>query len=112
MIGQSLGGLLATEILINHTALFNNYYIISPSLWWDNESLLNKSFKTLPSDKTIFLAVGKEGKMMITPAKKLASKIKKSGAANCTFLFKYYPDKNHGDMLHQAIYDAFRLMEE
>lgn len=32
LIGQSLGGLLATEILFKHPHLFDNYIIISPSL--------------------------------------------------------------------------------
>ena len=41
IIGQSAGGLLATEILIKKPKLFNKYIIISPSLWWDNGSLLN-----------------------------------------------------------------------
>src|SRR5690606_6607454 len=32
IIGQSLGGLLATEILFKHPNLFDNYIIVSPSL--------------------------------------------------------------------------------
>lgn len=36
IIGQSLGGLLATEILLKKPELFNQYIIISPSIWWDN----------------------------------------------------------------------------
>ncbi|MEO6906064.1 MAG: alpha/beta hydrolase-fold protein, partial [Ginsengibacter sp.] len=39
IIGQSLGGLLATEILLKEPTLFNKYIIVSPSLWWDNGSL-------------------------------------------------------------------------
>src|SRR4051812_7392459 len=41
IIGQSLGGLLATEMLLKRPTLFNKYIIVSPSLWWDNGSLLN-----------------------------------------------------------------------
>ena len=40
LIGQSLGGLLATEILFKRPELFENYIIVSPSLWWDRESRL------------------------------------------------------------------------
>ena len=36
IIGQSLDGLLATEILFKNPKLFNHYIIISPSLWWRN----------------------------------------------------------------------------
>ena len=43
IIGQSLGGLFATEVLLKKPTLFNKYIIISPSLWWDNGSLLNQN---------------------------------------------------------------------
>ncbi len=43
IIGQSLGGLLATEVLLKKPELFTHYFIISPSLWWDNESLYNNA---------------------------------------------------------------------
>lgn len=39
LVGQSLGGLLATEILYFEPELFDRYLIVSPSLWWDHESL-------------------------------------------------------------------------
>src|SRR5690242_7971331 len=41
IIGQSLGGLLATEILLKRPGLFNQYIIVSPSIWWDNGSILD-----------------------------------------------------------------------
>ena len=37
IIGQSLGGLLATEILLKNPNLFSNYIIVSPSLWFFNK---------------------------------------------------------------------------
>ena len=43
IIGQSLGGLVATEILFKKPQLFSHYLIVSPSLWWDNESLLKQA---------------------------------------------------------------------
>ena len=33
IIGQSLGGLVATEILFHKPGIFSNYIIVSPSLW-------------------------------------------------------------------------------
>lgn len=42
IIGQSLGGLLVTKILFKKPELFNNYIIVSPSLWWDDEKLLEE----------------------------------------------------------------------
>lgn len=52
IIGQSLGGLLATEILFKKPALFSKYIIISPSIWWDNGSLLHQTSNILPENFT------------------------------------------------------------
>jgi len=64
LVGQSLGGLLATEILFTETAVFDNYVIVSPSMWWDNASLFNKQPTIFQDDPSIFIAVGKEGPNM------------------------------------------------
>ena len=52
IIGQSLGGLLATEVLLKKPTLFNKYIIVSPSLWWDNGSLLNQNSNLLTEQFT------------------------------------------------------------
>ena len=42
LIGHSFGGLFAINLLINHPDLFRNYIAIDPSLWWDNELMLEQ----------------------------------------------------------------------
>ncbi len=59
IIGQSLGGLLATEVLIKKPELFTNYIIVSPSLWWDNGSLLKLEPKLESKAKTVYLTAGR-----------------------------------------------------
>lgn len=107
IIGQSLGGLLATEILFKKPELFHNYIIVSPSLWWDDEKLLDKNPKTYNSKKSIYIAVGKEGEVMKRSAKELYDKLKKVKKTNTNLFYKYLEDKTHGDALHIAVYDAF-----
>lgn len=115
IIGQSFGGLLATEILFKKPTLFNNYIVISPSLWWDNESLLSKNTELLNSNyaqKTaIYIGVGKEGRVMETDAKQL---VKKLGNANCLVKthFGYFPNENHATIFHQAVYQAFETLNK
>lgn len=113
IIGQSLGGLLATEILVKKPALFTNYIITSPSLWWDNESLLTTASKDLVIQKnlnlSVYLAVGKEGKVMENDAKNLAKIIEKEAKNKIAFHFEYFPNENHATILHNSIYKAFLL---
>jgi predicted alpha/beta superfamily hydrolase len=121
IIGQSLGGLLATEILLKKPLLFNKYIIISPSLWWDNASLLTLSSFLLEENfkqKTdIYIGVGKEGlapsdipHVMEVDANLLVEKIKATKSKNVTVHFDYLPQEDHATVTHQAIFNAFRLL--
>jgi len=107
IIGQSLGGLLSTEILLKKPYLFDNYIIVSPSLWWDNESLLKIEPKKHKTKKSIYIAVGKEGKVMKRTAKELYKKLNIEKNKNTNLYFKFFENQNHGDALHLAVYDAF-----
>ena len=107
LIGQSLGGLLATEILFKNPDLFDNYIIASPSLWWDDESLLKYSPNSYSTKKSIFIAVGKEGKVMERTAKELYDKLNLLKKENTNLYFEFFEKKNHGDALHLAVYSAF-----
>jgi predicted alpha/beta superfamily hydrolase len=121
IIGQSLGGLLATEILFKNPALFDKYVIISPSLWWDNGSLLNQNPLLLQKDfaqKTdVYIGVGKEGltpsrtpRVMEVDANLLAEKLRKSANKNISVNFDYLPQEDHATITHQAVFNAFRIL--
>ena len=107
IIGQSLGGLLATEILAKHPHLFDNYVIVSPSLWWDAGSLFKHFEELTIKDKSIFIAVGKEGDIMEEDAKKLHASLKKVCGDSVRLYFEFFEDQDHGDVLHLAAYRAF-----
>ena len=112
IIGQSLGGLLATEILLEKPQLFTNYMIISPSLWWNKESLLNDitqySENLSKAKATIYIAVGTEGKIMEGDAKKLADVLK--GYQNLNVSFAPLADENHLTILHNSLYKGFGVL--
>ncbi|MEO6131922.1 MAG: alpha/beta hydrolase-fold protein [Saprospiraceae bacterium] len=121
IIGESLGGLLATEIVFKKPKLFNTYIIISPSLWWDNASLLNMQSailqKDFPGKTSVYIGVGKEGlvtgdfpHVMEVDANMLADKLKTSENENLNVYFDYLPQENHATVSHQAVFNALRLL--
>lgn len=121
IIGQSFGGLLTTEILIKKPQLFNKYVIISPSLWWDNGSLLKQNSSLLSegfSQRTgVYIGVGKEGlspgntpHVMEVDANLLAEKLKAGKSKTVQVNFDYLPEEDHATITHQAIFNAFRLL--
>jgi predicted alpha/beta superfamily hydrolase len=111
LFGQSLGGLLATEILLKKPELFNNYFIISPSLWWDDESLLKQAPQLLSKikdiKKFIYISVGKgEHPVMVKDAEDLFDVLKKSNRKNWTIEYKMMETDNHATILHRSLYEG------
>jgi len=120
LIGESLGGLLATEILLKQPSLFDKYIIVSPSLWWDNGSLLSAPADAIKVNKTaasVYIGIGKEGLAPTeTPhvgevdANVLADKLRNAGDTNLKVIFDYLPNENHATIGHQAVFNAFRSL--
>jgi hypothetical protein len=110
LIGQSLGGLLASEILLKKPELFTHYLIVSPSLWWDKESLLELAVPAAVSQKKVCIAVGSEGSVMIRTARTLNQKLTAvvPDPENLSFIFM--PEFDHGDILHQAAYKGLAAL--
>jgi predicted alpha/beta superfamily hydrolase len=122
IIGESLGGLLATEILLKHPSLFDQYIIISPSLWWDNGSLLHQDGAILKGDFTqptaVYIGVGKEGltpsdppRVMEVDANVLADKLRSSKSKSVKAYFDYLPQEDHASIAHQALMNALRMLK-
>lgn len=118
LIGESLGGLLATEILLEKPALFNRYIIVSPSIWWDDASLLKRNSTLLDeafAHKTdIYIGVGKEGlapsdnpHVMELDANLLVEKLSSAKSNNVHVHFDYLPEETHATIGHHAIFNAF-----
>lgn len=121
LIGQSLGGLLASEVLLKKPEIFNKYIIISPSLWWDNGSLLNQNSLILSENfnrqTDIYIGVGKEGltpteipRVMEVDANLLADKLKGTKSKNVKVFFDYLPQEDHATIMHQAVSNSFKLL--
>jgi hypothetical protein len=116
IIGQSLGGLLATEVLFKKPHLFTHYVIVSPSLWWDNESLLTQHpiflNKNSSTPTSIYIAVGNEGKRMEADAKKLVDILNTSSKTGLTVNFEHFNNENHASILHNAVYKGLEKINK
>jgi predicted alpha/beta superfamily hydrolase len=115
IIGQSLGGLLATEILLKKPQLFTHYLIVSPSLWWDNESLITNAPTLLEQNKNrtaeVYIAVGmKEHPTMIKDAKNMSIAFRNAKNPKVKLDFMEMANENHASILHQSISDMFKKM--
>ncbi len=68
IVGQSLAGLVATQILLERPHLFTDYVIVSPSLWWNKEAMLKRAAEALKAHPAaaakLYLSLAKEGDEM------------------------------------------------
>ncbi len=115
LIGQSLGGLLATEILLKKPGLFTHYMIVSPSLWWDDESLLKEATSLLAKQEIpetfVFISVGKgEDKIMQREANELYALLQKAKKPSLRTAYKLMTEDNHATILHRSIYEGLLLL--
>lgn len=112
IIGQSLGGLFATQVLFDRPELFRRYLIVSPSIWWDQGSVLRRpvAMQADPgkAPAEVFIAVGKEGRRMERDARRLYTLVRRSERVRVGF--KHLPEHDHANILHQAVIDGFRWM--
>lgn len=116
IIGESLAGLLVTELFATHRPLFDNYIIISPSLWWGNEKLISRILPAAGNEKKkhhvkVYLCapVKSEDTLMYNDALRLKARLKEIKNMETTLYFDYLPGETHGTVMHQAAYNAFRL---
>jgi predicted alpha/beta superfamily hydrolase len=114
IIGQSLGGLLVSEILLKKPYLFDNYMIVSPSLWWNSESLLKAApdllAKQPPGNIKVYISIGNEEKKMVDDAKKFYGILQTSSKSNPDIFFMTFPAENHLTILHNSIYKGFEMI--
>ena len=129
LIGHSMGGLIAMDILLKHTDMFNYYAVIDPSMWWDDKKLLNES-KTILAQKnfnktSLFLAVANtkeldmdvakiragsgDASSLIKPSLELADNINATKLNKLKFEWKFYKDDYHITVPKPAIYDALKF---
>ncbi len=114
LIGESLAGLFSVEILLKQPELFDDYIIISPSLWWGEESLSKNAEKFLQTNlkKNIKVYLGipnkEEDIRMYDEAIALSEVLKRNNKTH--FVFDYIPDELHSTVIHQAVYNAFKKL--
>jgi predicted alpha/beta superfamily hydrolase len=115
IIGESLAGLLVTEIYAKHRNMFNSYIIISPSLWWGNEQLLSEikpdNTGTINRDIKVYIGAPnkEEDTMMYADAVKLHRTIQQKAGSRTKIFLDYLPGETHATVIHQAVFDAFRM---
>ena len=101
--GHSLGGLFAAYCLVNSDGYFTRFGISSPSLWWDNEKLLNQAVAQFRENKTwdipqtkIFISCAEyEGTRFIPAMQKIQRSLENADYKNIELRSQIFESESH-----------------
>ena len=115
LFGHSLGGLMSVYCLFMYPELFNNYIAVSPSLWWENEFMMQKAdslFKIKNyTNKNIFISDGTEDpNFKFVP--KFDSLLQKNKQSGLEHKYTTYKNETHNSQLVKATQDGIRFIIE
>lgn len=113
LIGESAAALFVTETFLRQPELFGGYIAISPSLWWDGQSLAKEAASLLqkqpyPANRRIFMTIGSEGSTMLEGVEMLAKALETQGAKDLKWTYAPMPNEDHGTIFHPAALVAIR----
>jgi predicted alpha/beta superfamily hydrolase len=118
--GHSFGGLFGAYALFHNDGLFNRFIIGSPSLWWNNRTILSiedsfgASKKPLPAK--LFFAVGLlEQSMapempMVSDLREFSDRLKRRNYAGLELQTHFFEDEDHGSVVAGTISKGLRYI--
>jgi predicted alpha/beta superfamily hydrolase len=127
LVGHSLGGIFALQVLAQQPELFDDYLVIDPSTWYDNRKFANGVLDSLASGnyegKSLFVAMANTNNEPDTTRLKLfhtdfsehqksildfTLSARKLSTSGLTFIDRYYPNDDHNSVPMIATYDGLR----
>lgn len=115
LIGHSFGGLFAVHAMVHRPKLFDAHLAISPSMWWDDQSLVNQAETFLeknPEHQTkLYMTMGNERGTMLGGAWKLAALLEeKTNADHFKWEFHILKEEDHGSVVHRSTYNGLEAL--
>ncbi|WP_242219322.1 alpha/beta hydrolase [Bacillus cereus group sp. BfR-BA-01380] len=117
LFGHSLGGLFALHVLFTNIHAFQTYFISSPSIWWNNQSVLEKEsnfineLNKMNSEIGVFLTVGSlEKDHMVQDVNALSDRLYKMQHSRLRFSFHKAEGENHGSVVPTVLSRALRFI--
>ncbi len=130
LIGHSLGGLLAINILLNHPGVFGRFIVIDPSMWWDNSRLVTEANSRLRrsfAPTALFLAIAgpknrnrndidavrsdtTDNTALIRPSVLLLDQFNAHQESGINLGWRYYKDQEHMTVFLPGVKDGLAFV--
>jgi len=113
IVGESLAGLFVVETFLLEPGLFDTYIAIDPSLWWNDQKLVNVAAGRLHSrpdqEKSLYF-VSSEEKANAEIMQRLAEVLSKNAPPRTRWHYERMPEEKHSTIFHPAALRAFRAV--
>ncbi len=110
--GTSFGGVFVVNAFHRDSQFFNGYISLSPSMWWDNNILIDRTKDFLIKNPTIrnrlYISVANEGKSMGVDS--LASILKSFAPKGLLWKFDKLPDEVHETVSYKGYWDGLKFV--
>ena len=114
LIGHSFGGLFVNHAIVHRPEIFNDYISISPSLWWDEQKLVNQAQTHFEKNKDqkgyLFMTMGNEGGTMLGGAWKFSSVLEELAGADFHWKFVLMDQETHGSVPSRSTYQGLEFI--
>ncbi|MCJ8318829.1 MAG: alpha/beta hydrolase-fold protein [Colwellia sp.] len=108
--GYSLGGLFTLYSMMQKETPFNAFIAMSPSAWFDGNSLPTKIEPLLKQGQLtspVFISLANEEGMGVD---KVIDVFEKSAPSELNWQYKHYPNENHFTTALPALYDGLQFL--
>lgn len=113
IVGESLAGWFVVETFLTEPDLFDTYIAFDPSLWWNDQGLVNGAAERLRArpklEKTLYLASSNE-RRIAEITQRFADILAKNAAPGIHWHYEKMPDEQHSTIYHPAALKAFRAV--
>jgi predicted alpha/beta superfamily hydrolase len=118
LTGHSLGGLLAVNAYANNTSIFDAFISIDPSIWWNEQMMIEKvnAIPTSSFHKKLYLTTANQGAANVERNKKRHDALYRLLTARSedpqNIRIHYFEHEDHRSVPLKAIYEGLRFIYE
>jgi len=115
LCGHSFGGLFGVYSMVNDPELFQAYFIVSPSVYWDDRLMFKKTeelFREKPGLKRFFYitAAGGDKDAIRFASKDFAGFLEKKAPKGFEWHYRFMEKEDHNSTFHRVFYNALESL--
>lgn len=113
LMGESLAGYFVLDSALRQPDLVTTYIAVSPSIWWDDQSLTREASALLkarpwPAGRKLYLSQASEGAMVAGAMDRLLIALRADGPPQLSWTFRSFPHERHLTTYHPSGLEALR----